>query len=468
MMRVPFVFLLLAFCALRQSAETRLSSGLTESQVSYNFARSIAAADSGDVHVVWFDSRIHYRRSVDDGRTWLPPVILSALQTGRAEHAAIAVDGPMVFVVWHEFRLDQPHVVPQIVFRRSPDRGATWEAEQRLTDPSIHSAHPSIAATAGRVHVTWFDGRHGDQLPEIYTRRSRNAGLTWQPEQRISESHAPSWVSTVEADGRNVFIGWVDYLDGNEEEYLRRSVDGGETWLPAARMTTDPADSWAPSIALSGPTVHFAWFDRRDAGVTDADIELKLNEALALVGLPATPPPPRDPANYYLNTFESRMTMKKERLMAALPRWVASGGDPKKVEAILLQFQNLEQAWSDGWEIYYKASSDGGESFTADRRLTYAPRPSQRPSIVARGNDVAVVWFDFRDQGAEIYAKFSSDGGTTWSDDRRLTTIGTALLPSVARSAAALHVVWRDARLGINQIYYLRVPMTSRRRAVHS
>ncbi|MGZ5475433.1 MAG: sialidase family protein [Thermoanaerobaculia bacterium] len=465
-MRLWFLSILLALSALPESGQTRLSSGLSDSQLSYNFARSVAVGDSRDVHVVWFDSHIHHRRSVDGGGTWLAPVTLSALTGVYSEHAAIAVDGRAVYVVWHELRGALPQVVPQIIFRRSLDLGATWEPEQRLTDPSIHSAHPSIAATNGRVHVTWFDGRHGDQLPEIYTRHSRDAGMSWQPEQRISESNAPSWVSTIEADDLSVYIAWVDYLDGNEEEYLRRSVDGGETWLPAVRMTIDPADSWAPSMALSGSTVHLAWFDRRDAGVTDVDIELKLNEALALVGLPATAPPPRDPANYYLNTLGERMVMKKQQLMAVLPQWVASGGDPKKVEAILLQYQQLEQAWSDGWEIYYKRSTDGGESFTADRRLTYASRPSQRPSIVARRNEAAMVWFDFRDQGVEIYAKFSSDGGTTWSQDLRLTTSGTALLPSLARSADALHVVWRDARLGPNQIYYLRIPLTSRRRAV--
>ncbi|HEY5611653.1 MAG TPA: sialidase family protein [Thermoanaerobaculia bacterium] len=461
-MRLRLLSLLLALCAIPAFGQRQLSSGLSDSGLGYNFARSIVAGDSGDVHVVWFDSRVHYRRSLDDGLTWLAPVTLSSPTVLRSKHAAIAAEGSAVYVVWHELQGEQPQVTPRIMFRRSRDRGATWEPEQRLTDPVIHSAHPSIAATNGRVHVTWFDGRHGDELPEIYTRHSRDGGATWEVERRISETHAPSWVSTVESAGLNVYIGWVDYIDGNEEEYLRRSVDGGETWLAAVRLTDDAADSWAPSIALSGSTVHFAWFDRRDAGVTDVDIELKLNEALVLAGLSPTPPPLRDPANYYLNTFGQRMLVKKQQLEAALPQWVAAGGDPRMMEAILTRYYQLEQAWATGWEIYYKRSSDRGESFTADRRLTFAPMPSQRPSIVARGDDVAMVWFDFRDQGAEIYAKLSSDGGTTWSPDLRLTHSGMALLPSLARSAVALHVVWRDARLGFNQNFYQRIP--SRRR----
>jgi hypothetical protein len=460
-MRAGFFCVVAILSAGSVVAETRLSSTPADAQLSYNFARAIAAGDSRDVHVVWFDAQIHYRRSLDDGRTWLAPLVLSRAAV-RSEHAAVAVEGRNVYVAWHELSGSQP----RIVFRRSVDRGATWAPEERLTNPAIHSAHPSVAAANGRVHITWFDGRHGDLLPEIYTRHSRDGGQTWQPEQRISESNAPSWVSTIEANGLVVWVGWVDYIDGNEEEYARRSVDGGETWLPAVRMTGEAADSWAPSIAIAESTIHFAWFDRRDAGVTDADIEWKLNEALVLTGLPASAPPPRDPANYYLHSFGQRIAMKKQQLLARLPLWVAAGGDLKRVEAILLEYQQLEQRWADGWEIYVKRSTDGGESFSEDRRLTHAPRASQRPSITARGQDVAVVWFDMRDGGVDIYAKFSFDGGARWSEDVRVTRSGTAILASTARSAEGQHIVWRDRRLGSDQIYYARLPVGARRRNV--
>ena len=455
---LPLLLTLLA-APPRLFGEVRLSSGLSASELSFNFARSIAVGESRHVHAVWFDTQIRYRRSVDGGRTWQEPLALSVPGV-IAQHPAIAVAGRGVYVAWHEVRSAPP--TPQIVLRRSLDGGATWEPEQRLTDPSIHSAHPSIAATGTRVHVTWFDGRHGDVLPEIYTRHSRDGGATWALEQRVSDSKAPSWVSTIEADGLNVYIGWVDYLDSNEEEYLRRSVDGGESWLPAVRMTSDPADSWAPSIALTGSTVHFAWFDRRDAGVTDVDIELKLNEALTLVGLPASPPPPRTPETYYLNAFAERIQKKKAQLAQAVPQWVGSGGDPKRIETIFREYERLERQWSDGWEIYYRRSTDRGESFSNDTRLTFAAGASSRPSVTARSGVVSIVWFDFRDQRADVYGKFSMDGGITWSGDVRLTSSGQAVLPSAARSADALHIIWRDS----SQVYYSRIPVGPKRRAL--
>ncbi len=35
-----------------------------------------------------------------------------------------------------------------------------------------------------------------------------------------------------------------------------RSLDHGDGWEPVQRLTNDPADSWAPSVALDGETVH--------------------------------------------------------------------------------------------------------------------------------------------------------------------------------------------------------------------
>src|SRR5919106_4905809 len=129
--RTLLLVLVLVAAPPRTSGDTKLSSGFGDAQLSFNFARNIAVGESGDVHAVWFDSQIHYRRSVDDGRTWLDSVTLSASSL-PSQHPAIAVAGQSVYVVWHEVQ-----VTPQIVFRRSVNGGRTWEPSQRLTNPAI-------------------------------------------------------------------------------------------------------------------------------------------------------------------------------------------------------------------------------------------------------------------------------------------------------------------------------------------
>ena len=111
------------------------------------------------------------------------------------------------------------------------------------------------------------------------------------------------------------------------------------------------------------------------------------------------------------------------------------------------------------WDIYSLRSRDGGDSWDPIVRLTDAPGPSQRPVVAVDGQEVHVVWFDARDGNAEVYYKFSSDGGTTWGPDQRLTAAdGDSVQPSIAVGPDALHVAWFDTRDGNPEIYYKRKP----------
>jgi hypothetical protein len=212
---------------------------------------------------------------------------------------------------------------------------------------------------------------------------------------------------------------------------------------------------------VSGETVHFLWFDRRDAGVSDVDVETKVNEALTLVGLPASPPPVRDPAVYYLPPFMQRMQDKQQAVVAAAPGWVAGGGDPGALQTIMTQFQALYSTWTLGWEIYYKRSIDGGATWAADTRVTNAPGLSQRPSVAVSGSQVYVVWFDGRGGDLQVFSKHSPDGGVTWEPDLQLSSatgnpLGESMHPSIAVGSGGVHVVWYDLRDGNAEIYYKR------------
>jgi hypothetical protein len=434
--------------------EVRLTNSRGASLLTFNFARSIAADESGNVHVVWYDSRggtpqVYYKRSSDGGENWGPDTPLTQ-NLWPSEHPAVAVAGSQVYVVWHEVRGGGPNVY----FRRSSDSGASWSPSVPLTD-GHSSAHASIAVAGSDVHVVWGDGRDGHA--EIYGRRSENFGDRWEPERRLTDLPFESWVPTVALSGKAVLLAWVDLRDGNEEEYVKLSPDGGRTWGPDTRLTSDGADSWAPSVAMSKETFHLVWFDRRDAGLTHGDVERKLDEIMAFVDLPVRPAPPPDPFVYYLPAFLARIQEKLGTIQAVAPDWVRRGGDPQRLEAELRDFESRMSAWSTGWEIYYKRSRDGGATWSPDLRLTTAPDVSARPSLTASGHDLWVVWYDGRDADSEIYFKHSPDGGQTWSGDVRLTdAAGESAHPTLAVGGNALHVVWHDGRHGDTELYYRR------------
>lgn len=444
------------------SADRRLTSTAGASRLSYNFARCLAAGEASDVHLVWFEesggaSRVHYLRSPDGGSTWEPARRLS--RSATATYPAIALAGNRVYAVWHELRGGRPVVL----LRRSGDGGTTWEPEVALTPSGRSGALASIAASGESVRVVW--GGDDEGQAEVYTRGSEDGGRTWSPALRLSPLPFESWVATVELSGPVAFVAWSDYRDGNEEEYRRISRDGGLSWGPPIRVTADGADSRAGSVAFHGSDVHHVWFDRRDAGVSDRDVEAALDAAGAFIGLDLPPPPPRDRRIYYLPPFMARLMAKRTAIQAAAPAWVAAGGDPAALESRLRGFEDLLRRWSNGWEIYARRSSDLGATFGRTVRLTRAEGISLRPSVTTIGDEVWIVWSDGRDGEQQVYAKRSQDRGVTWGADRRLTfghgnPLDDSMHPTAAAAAGFLYVAWSDARSGNLEIYFkrLRIP----------
>lgn len=438
------------------TVDQRLTAGPGERGLSFNFARTIAADQEGAVHIVWFDTRngvaqVYYKQSPDGGRRWGPDIPLSHSLKG-AVHPTIAVDGPDLYVGWHDFR----HGRPDVFLRHSRNRGMSWQPERRLTTEVVSGAHPSVAASAHGVHVVW--GGEAQGSPEVYIRSSLDQGESWSPPTLVSERPYASWVGTVAASGRHVYVAWVDYRDANEEEYIRHSPDGGTTWGAPGRLTHDVADSWAASLGVSGNIVHVAWFDRRHAGLTDVDVENRLNRVLLLFGHHAEPSPPRDPHVFYLDPFMRRVQYKIERMQNILPQWVQMGGDVREFERLFRDFQESMMYWTMGWEVYYKRSTDGGATWGEDTRLTSAGGVSLRPSLaIADDRTLHVVWFDGRNGELDVYYKESRDEGDSWDPDVRLTTArGDSELPSVAVSGRAVHIAWIDRREGQPELYYKR------------
>jgi len=124
---------------------------------------------------------------------------------------------------------------------------------------------------------------------------------------------------------------------------------------------------------------------------------------------------------------------------------------------------NIHVVWHDDRngnpEIYTKRCTDGGTTWDPDLRLTNEGATSENSSVAVSGSNVHVIWQDNRDGNYEIYFKRSSDWGTTWSPDLRLTiNSASSYYSSVAASGPRIHVVWEDNRDGNWEIYYKRNP----------
>jgi hypothetical protein len=307
---------------------------------------------------------------------------------------------------------------------------AQWLPDVRLTNnDSLSNTSPNnawcITANSPVLHVVWHDRRNGND--EIYYKRSTNDGVSWGTDIRLTNNSGGSYSPSIAVSGLVTHVVWYDYSDGNFEIYHKRSTNGGINWGTDTRMTNNIYNSLYPSMSVSGSVVHVVWQDNRNINweiyykrSTDGGISWGTDTRLTN------------------NIYESRFSS------------VAVSG---------LVVHVVWQDFRDGsWEIYYKRSTDGGESWPpADTRLTYNPAWSWSPSVAVTGSVVHVVWQDNRAGNWEIYHKRSTNGGVNWGADTRLTNNSAiSSYASVAISGPFVHVVWQDERDGNTEIYYKR------------
>ena len=238
-------------------ADTRLTNNVSES-----WNPSVAVSGS-QVHVVWDDLRdgyreIYYKRSTDGGSTWGTDTRLTN-KTATSNRPSVAVSGTQVNIVWQDNR-DGNY---EIYYKRSTDSGTNWGADTRLTNKvTYYSFAPSIAISGSQMNIVWQDDRDGNY--EIYYKRSTDGGTNWGADIRLTNNVASSYRPSLAVSGTQIFVIWADDRDANMEIYYKRSTDGGANWSADTRLTNNPADSFTPTVAISGSQVHVVWRDSRD------------------------------------------------------------------------------------------------------------------------------------------------------------------------------------------------------------
>jgi len=318
------------------------------------------------------------------------------------------------------------------LFLSPTDSHAQWQPDVRLTNDSANSYTSlnnawCIASSGSVVHVVWWDFRDGNM--EIYYKRSPDGGISWSADTRLTNNSSESVDPSVAVSDPLVHVVWYDYRDTNYQIYSKRSPDGGISWEADTRLTINDAQSYSPSVAASGSVVHIVWEDTRD-----------LNHEI-----------------YYKRSTDGGISWEAD---TRLTNHNAASFSP----SVALSGSVVHVVWQDArdvnWEIYYKRSTDGGISWSADTRLTIVDTTeSNYPSVTVSGSVVHVVWQDFRDGNMEIYYKRSTNAGGNWSADERLTNNPSpSSKPSVAVSGSVVHVVWDDYRDVKWDIYYKRSP----------
>lgn len=363
-----------------------------------------------------------------------------------------------------------------------------WMPDYKLTAISYYTYNlqnntKQVASIGNIVHAVWYDNRDGNS--EIYYKRSSDAGASWGADTRLTNAASNSEEPGIIAVSNFIHVAWNDLRDGDWGIYYKRSSDGGLNWSADQRLSDQPSNAFYPAMAGNGNLLHLVWMDSRngstqngyetyykrstDAGITwGEDIRLTNNTTNTLypsisvssqyVHIVWYDTPVSQQATYYMRSTNEGLTFNSEiRLSstAGASNWPCISASGEFVHVVWLDTRD------GNYEIYYKRSSDSGTNWGTDTRLTNTVPNSWYPSIETSGRILHVVWWDqlnIPTGNSQIYYKRSTDAGTNWEPDIRITNDDNySKYTSVAVSDQSVHVVWCDWRDGIG-IWYKRNP----------
>ncbi len=159
----------------------------------------LAVGPDGALHVVYsydpdgFDVgdvvNVYYRKSTDSGATWGPEIQLNDDATSNDQYFPTLSVSPENILVstWYDRRLDAANSLQDTFKSVSPDGGATWLANERVSDVSTpiyldpelatcyHGDYDQIAQETGFALLQWSDDRNiqnGHNDPDVWFERA--------------------------------------------------------------------------------------------------------------------------------------------------------------------------------------------------------------------------------------------------------------------------------------------------------
>jgi hypothetical protein len=130
-----------------------------------------------------------------------------------------------------------------------------------------------------------------------------------------------------------------------------------------------------------------------------------------------------------------------------------------KYPAIAINDDDIRLVWvHDYFNLVYANSSDGGRSWSPFITLTQTTGGIFSPDIAVSGQNVHVVWDDYRGSDSTTYYRNSSDGGVNWNPEKKIPSSATYAGGSkIYVNNSNIHIIWLDQRDGSNgEVYYRR------------
>lgn len=410
---------------------------------------TITSDGAGGAIITWYDQRsgnydVYAQRISATGAVlWTANGVAVCTAASTQFSPRIVSDGAGgAIITWYDFRSGTSF---DIYAQRINAAGAVqWTANgvALCTLPSTQQYVRIASDGSGGAIISWEDFRNGS-FPDVYAQRISGTGVVqWAANGvAISATSLSQREIVMVSDGAGgAIIGWEDDRSGTIDIYAQR-VSGagvGQWTANGIGVCIAPSDQGSPDVIQDGSGgAIFAWDDFRSG--TSLDVYAQRVSAAGSVQWTGNGVPVTNVANSELQ-----------------PR-LASDGSGGAIVTWLDTRNGLSDIFSQ------RISAAGVAQWTANGVAQCTAAEGQSGSnIIADGSGGAVVvWYDSRNDGADIYAqRMSATGAAQWPSNGAGISMASAnqISPvAVSDGAGGAIIVWFDQRNGNNDIYAQRI-----------
>lgn len=368
-------------------------------------------------------------KPVDRDKLWKATLAKPSLATTTTFDA----EGRLWRVLARENRLEVSH---------SGDGGRTFSAPVAVNGTPEHIAgdgenRPKILVRNGTIYVSWTQALDKPMTGHIRFSRSLDGGKTFSPPLTVNDD--PEIIShrfdamAVNQRGQ-VYLAWLDKRDLSAAQRKHEPYHGAAVYYA---LSDDNGASFRPNVKLADHSCECC----RVALATEPD------------GTPVV---------FWRHIFGkntrdfalARLDGQAATMRATRDEWEVSGCPHHGGALSIAADGTYHMVWfNNGPErhgLFYGSTGDGGKAFSVPVAFGNEDAQAGHPDVLSQGREVFVAWKEFDGKEATVRAMHSADGGNSWSAARRVAaTAGASDHPFLTGHGDRVFLSWQTEKDGL-------------------